>query len=187
MGYSKIDKIWDFFRWDLPRFFRNVWKFRKELTQFGGWDWHHTLSMTKKCLVIQEDSMSKNSNEVPETLNLKLYYIRRSIYLIDSILEDKFTEMAEERLGLKTIFKDFVLEDVEGSDSKRIVWEEESEEEREINKKIFFESSKIEKEVWSELFDILKGDIYPIDIYTKFKDEPYEKIHNGKGLNNWWY
>ena len=53
--------------------------------------------------------MSKNSNEVSETLNLKIYYMRRSIYLIDCILEEKFREMAEKKLGLKTIFKDFKL------------------------------------------------------------------------------
>ena len=177
----KFLKTWDFFRWDLPRFFNNFWRFRKELTHFGGWDWHHTLSILKKSLEIQERSMSKNSNEVSETLNLKLYYMRRSIYLIDCILEEKFREMAEKKLDLKTIFKDFKLGVGE------LVWEDETEEEREINQKIFYEAAKIEKEVWGELFDILKGDIYPIDIYTKFKDKPYEEFTNGKGLNNWWY
>lgn len=107
--------------------------------------------------------------------------MRRSIYLIDCILEEKFREMAEKKLGLKTIFKDFKLGVGE------VVWEDETEEEREINQKIFYEAAKIEKEVWSELFDILKGDVYLIDIYTKFKDKPYEEFTNGKGLNNWWY
>lgn len=184
---SKFLKCWDFLRWDLPRFFKNVWVFRKELTHFGGWDWHHTLTMLRKSLEIQEQSMSKNSNEVDETLNLKLYYMRRSIYLIDQILEENFREMAEKKLGLKTIFKDFKLEPVEGSDSKMLVWEDETDEEREINQKIFYEAAKIEKEVWGELFDILKGDIYPIDIYTKFKDKSYEEFTNGRGLNTWWY
>lgn len=177
----KFLKYWDFLRWDLPRFFKNVWRFRKELTNFGGWDWYHTLSMLKKSIQIQEESVRKNSNEVGETLNLKLYYMRRSIYLIDCILEEKFREMAEEKLGLKTIFKDFKLGVGE------LVWEDETEEERETNQKIFYEAAKIEKEVWGELFDILKGDIYPIDIYTKFKDKSYEEFTNGKGLNTWWY
>ncbi len=183
----KFLKIWDFFRWDLPRFFKNIWRFRKELTHFGGWDWHHTLSILKKSLQIQERSMSKNSNEVSETLNLKLYYMRRSIYLIDCILEEKFREMAETKLGTKTIFKEFKFETTEGSDSKMLVWEDETDEEREINEKIFYEAAKIEKEVWSELFDILKGDVYPIDIYTKFNDKSYEEFTNGRGLNTWWY
>ena len=177
----KFLMVWDFLKWDLPRFFKNTWRFRKELTHFGGWDWYHTLSILKRSLEIQEKSMSKNSNEVDETLNLKLYYMRRSIYLIDCILEEKFREMAEKKLGLKTIFKDFKLGVGE------VVWEDETEEEREINQKIFYEAAKIEKGVWSELFDILKGDVYPIDIYTKFKDKSYEEFTSGMGLNTWWY
>lgn len=177
----KFLRVWDFLRWDFPRFFKNIWRFRKELTHFGGWDWYHTLSILKRSLEIQEKSMSKNSNEVSETLNLKIYYMRRSIYLIDCILEEKFREMAEKKLGLKIIFKDFKLGVGE------VVWEDETEEEREINQKIFYEAAKIEKEVWSELFDILKGDVYPIDIYTKFKDKSYEEFTSGKGLNTWWY
>lgn len=179
--------IWVFIRWDIPRFFKNVWRFRKELTRFAGWDWYYSLSMLRKSLMIQEESMRKDSNEYEPTLKLKLYYMRRSIYLMDCILGDNFHDMAEERLGYKTAFKEFKLESIEGSTSKRLVWADETDEEREKNNNIFIESSKIEKETWNELFDILKGDVYAIDMMTIFKEKGYEDVHDGKGLVNWWY
>jgi hypothetical protein len=143
--------IWVFIRWDIPRFFKNVWRFRKELTRFAGWDWYYSLSMLRKSLMIQEESMRKDSNEYEPTLKLKLYYMRRSIYLMDCILGDNFHDMAEERLGYKTAFKEFKLESIEGSTSKRLVWADETDEEREKNNNIFMESSKIEKETWKRL------------------------------------
>lgn len=177
----------DFVWYDIPRFFKNIWRFRKELKDFGGWDWHYTLSMLRRSLIIQEKYMEKYSGEYELTLRLKLYYMKRAIYLMDCILDDKFHDMAEARLGYKTIFKDFWFEPIEGSTSKRLIFEEETEEERQANWKVFEESSKIEREVWTELFDILKGDIYNVDMYTKYKDKAYEDVHNGKGLISWWY
>jgi hypothetical protein len=178
---------WEFIRWDIPRFFKNIWRFRRELKSFGGWDRYYTISMLRRSLITQKESMEKFSNEYEPTLRLKLYYMKRAIYLTDCILEDKFHDMAEARLGYKTVFRDFKFEPIEGSTSKRLVFDEESEEERQANWKIFEESSKIEKEVWNELFDILKGDIYNVDMYTEHKGKAYEDVHNGKGLINWWY
>jgi len=178
---------WEFIRWDIPRFFKNIWRFRRELKSFGGWDWYYTISMLRRSLITQKESMEKFSNEYEPTLRLKLYYMKRAIYLTDCILEDKFHDMAEARLGYKTVFRDFKFEPIEGSTSKRLVFDEESEEERQANRKIFEELSKIEKEVWNELFDILKGDIYNADMYTEHKGKAYEDVHNGKGLINWWH
>ena len=38
-------KIWEFFRRGLPTFFKNIWKFRKELYSHDWWDYTFTLEI----------------------------------------------------------------------------------------------------------------------------------------------
>ena len=75
-------KIWEFFRRGLPTFFKNIWKFRKELYSHDWWDYTFTLEILYRSLVIMEEGMSKKGMEVAETRNVKLKQIRRAIELL---------------------------------------------------------------------------------------------------------
>jgi hypothetical protein len=58
----------------------------------------------------------------------------------------------------------------------------ETEEEKAHNKKVYERASEIEEQEWNELFELLKGQDYKnfnkeIDWYKQF---------NGSGIKNWW-
>ena len=188
----KLQNIWDFIRWDIRRFFFFFWRFRKELKDFGGWDHHYVMQMLNRSLTVMRDSFEKDSNEYESMKIKKLEHMNRALYLMDCILNDKFHDMAEERLGYEMIYTPFEFEPEINKDGKKVykmITKEESEGDKEKNMKLFYESSKIEREVWSEFFDILKGDVYFHDQVSReeFKDKAYEDVHDGKGLINWWY
>jgi len=184
----KLDWLYDTVRYDIPRFIRNLWTFRKALYEFRWYDYHGTLLMLKTCVDIKAHKTEHHGLEINETRRKKVYYMKRVAYLLDQILQDDFATLAENRLGRKLIFKEWRFEPIEGSTSTRLVVEDQSESEHQHNMEIYTEASRIEREMWTEVFDILKGDIYTYDLVNnpKFKSKMYEEIHNGKGLINWW-
>ena len=51
---NPIYKAYRLFRYDIPKFIKNVWRFRKELWRHRWWDHDFTLMILKKSLEIQE-------------------------------------------------------------------------------------------------------------------------------------
>ena len=49
-----------------------------------------------------------------------------------------------------------------------------------INKEIIQKSNQLEEELWSELWDIVKGN----QNYMTFED--WDKEFNGTGMRSWW-
>ena len=57
-----------------------------------------------------------------------------------------------------------------------------TDEEKQHNKKVFNRAREIEKQEWDELFVILKG-----QDYNKFDDnKDWDKQFDGSGIKTWW-
>ncbi len=180
----KAIRFWEFFYLDTKRFIKNTWRFRRELTEFRPWDYSGTLKMLRRSIQLQEGWMSRHSDEWGPMLNKKLYYMRRSKYLLDSIIDEvDFTELAEKRLNIKYTSGNHDFKKLEDGNYEFI--SNLTQEESENNYLIYLEKAKIEKEILGELFEILKGDTHHYDLMVQM-DKPYEEFHSGKGLINWW-
>jgi hypothetical protein len=193
MGLIHIKyKLVNFSNWivlDIPNFFRNIWIFRKELISHSPWDYAHSLKFLKQSLIQSASYFETRGMEIEETRLKKIYYIKRCIYLIDCIINDDFSDMAEKQLSInhsKNVFE-FQEVIVDGNKYYSMI-DLRSDDEKDQDNKIMIHSKKIEKEVWIELFDILRGDIFEYDYMTdpKFKNKSYQEIKTGRGLMNWW-
>jgi len=96
---TKLWKVWAAVRYDIPLFFKNVWRFRKELYNHQWWDYRFTLEMLYRSLSIMEKGMSEKGIEVAETRNVKLIKMRRALELLKHKLDDDYIERAELELG----------------------------------------------------------------------------------------
>lgn len=130
-------KIYEFIRWDFWNFFKNVWKFKKQLLKHREFDSYYSLQMFQRSLEILLDNMKKYSYH--ETKNLKIQKLERTIELLNWHTKDLFIELAEKELGIELIFEDGF---------SRITDDE---------RKVFKRSDEIEKESWIELMKLLKG------------------------------
>ena len=174
------DKTYELFRYDLPRFFKNVWTFRKALWNHYWFDHHGTLMFLETGLTHISDTVEKYGIEIDETRLKKVTLMRRAIQLIKNYNEDNYIDMAEKELG-ELILHDWEFEPAEQEGYFQVV-DKDTLEEKEHNKKVFARAREIEEQEWNELFEILKG-----QDYTKFdKDIDWNKQFDGSGLRGWW-
>ena len=169
-------KIWEFFRRGLPTFFKNIWRFRKELYSHDWWDYTFTLEILYRSLVIMEEGMSKKGLEVAETRDVKVKQIRRAIELLKHKLDDDYLERVEAELG-PINYTNFLDEKnwkkLEGGNYELI--DNDTPEEKKHGRKVFKTARKLEEKEWKELWTIIKG--------TKFTS--WEEF-DGTDLRNWW-
>jgi hypothetical protein len=169
-------KIWEFFRRGIPTFFKNIWKFRKELYSHDWWDYTFTLEILYRSLVIMEEGMSKKGMEVAETRNVKVKQIRRAIELLKHKLDSDYIERVEAELG-PVNYTNFLDEKnwkkLEGGNYELI--DTDTPEEKKHGRKVFKRAHKLEQEEWKELWTIIKGN----------KFTTWEKF-DGTDLRNWW-
>jgi hypothetical protein len=89
--------------------------------------------------------------------------------------------MAEKELG-DLIFNDWEFEDVPDKPGFSQLVDNDTDEERVHNRKVFDRAREIEKQEWDELFVILKG-----QDYTKFDEKiDWDKQFDGSGIKGWW-
>jgi len=160
----------------IPTFFKNIWKFRKELYSHDWWDYTFTLEMLYRSLVIMEEGMSKKGMEVAETRDVKVKQIRRAIELLKHKLDDDYLERVEAELG-PVNYTNFLDEKnwkkLEGGNYELI--DNDTPEEKKHGRKVFKTSHKLEAKEWKELWTIIKGN----------KFTTWEKF-DGTDLRNWW-
>lgn len=174
-------KTYELFRYDLPRFFKNVWTFRKALWNHYWFDHHGTLMFLETGLTHISDTVEQYGNEVDESRLKKVEAMRRAIKLIKNYNEDNYIDMAEKELG-KLVLHDWEFEEVPDNPGYSQLIDNDTPEEKEHNKKVFDRAREIEEQEWDELFVILKG-----QDYTKFdKDIDWDKQFDGSGLRGWW-
>jgi hypothetical protein len=174
-------KTYNLFRSDIPRFIKNIWKFRKGLWNHYWFDHHGTMMMMEIGLTDIANTTEKYGNEIDETRLKKVDAMRRVIQLIQNYNNDSYIEMAEKELG-ELVLRKWEFENVPDKPGFSQLIDNETENEKEHNGKVFYRAREIEKMEWEELFVILKG-----QDYTKFdKDIDWNEQFDGSGLKNWW-
>jgi hypothetical protein len=178
-----VYKFYYFFRYLLPRFFKNVWLFRTVLWRFRWWDSHYTLNMLKRSLELMRDGLDRYGNEVDYSRNKKIAKINRAIELITNKLDDTYIERAELELGDLT---DRMFEfEPTGSDLYVLV-DNRTDEEKEHDNKVFDLTREMEEREWRELWDIFKGQ--PVEEYKAILESSFDVDRNkNEDLYNNWY
>lgn len=161
--------IIDFFKYDIKNFFWNLWKFRKELYKFRTWDSSFNIMMFRRSLELTYNTIKKYGIEEEISRSKKVIAMKRAIELMKCIEENNYIEQAENILNHEIIFtiKEGNLFHSETSEK---------------NKEVYELSFKIEKDQWIELWDILKGKEYIVDI----KSDDWEEEYDGSNLKRWW-
>ena len=186
-------KTYEFFRYDISRFIRNVWRFRKGLSRHYWWDHHGMLMFMEAALTDMSDRLENDGSEIDSPRLKKVEKMRRAIQLIKNYNKDLYIEMAEKELGKLNLY-DWEFETVPDSpDLKRLV-DKESEEEKEHNRKVFVRAREIGESEWNELWQIFKGQ--DNKEYQKLKEtlteeqkreeDQYYKWFDGSDLRGWW-
>ena len=174
-------KTYELFRYDLPRFFKNIWTFRKALWNHYWFDHHGTLKFLEIGLTNISDTVEKYGHEVDESRLKKVAAMRRAIELIKNYNEDNYIDMSEKELG-ELMIHDWEFEDVPDKPGFSQLVDNDTDEERVHNRKVFDRAREIEKQEWDELFVILKG-----QDYTKFDEKiDWDKQFDGSGIKGWW-
>lgn len=166
-------KTYSTIRYDIPRFIKNVYRFRKELYNHQWWDYRFTLNMLERSLTIMEKGMSEKGHEVSETREPKVKAIRRALELLKNNREDNYIDRAEDELG-ELILSDWLFEDRE--DGVELV-DTESKKDKAHNRKVFKRAVAIEKAEWNELWQIIKG--------TKNSNN-FGPQFDGTDMRGWW-
>jgi hypothetical protein len=187
-------KAWDFFRYDIPRFFRNLWLFRKNL-------WNHTwyngdgsiLPWVKTAVDDMTWRIETRGHEVDESRMKKVEKMKRLSYLIEVCVNDSFIEEAEKELGFEYAYHDLEFEEIEGRTYDNPLGEKneklyklkdnETSEQKERNGKLLKRAHQIQDEYWEELCYIIKGPDY--DAIRDSGEDFYEKL-DGTDIRGWW-
>ena len=171
---TNLWKVWAAIRYDIPLFFKNVWRFRKELYNHQWWDYRFHLEMMYRSLSIMEKGMSDKGMEVAETRNVKLIMMRRALELLKHKLDDDYIQRAEGELG-ELSRNPIEFEPVEGKEGLYSMVDNDTPAEKRHAKKVYKRARVIEEMEWKELWDIFKG--------KKFTT--WEK-YDGSDLRGWW-
>lgn len=182
-------KTYSLFRYDLPRFFKNIWKFRKGLWNHYWFDHHGTLRFLEIGLTDMADRIEKDGMEVDSSRLKKVAKMRRAIELIKNYNEDNYIEMAEKELG-ELVLHEWEFESVEDKPGYSRLVDNDTEEEKDHNRKVFERAHEIEENEWNELFTILKG--RPSPEFQMFldksenKESAWDNWFDGSGMRGWW-
>lgn len=190
---SILYKFYSFFRYTAPRFCKNVWKYRKPLTNSYWWDQAATLEFLKISIAHSADMIEKHGNEIDESRLKKVAAMRRTAELIKNYNEDNYIEMAEAELG-DLIHHGFQFEDVPDQPGYSRLVDLDTPEEAAHNRKVYDRSTEIGQQEWHELWSLLKGQ--DINEYRKISDaateeekkkgDLYDNWFDGSGINGWW-
>jgi len=153
---SRVYKVYALFRYDIAHFLKNIWRFRKELWSHDWWDYRFTLNMLERSLTIMEKGMSEKGMEVSESREPKVMKMRRALELLKNSREDNFIDRAEQELG-ELKLSEWQFELLENGNHKLI--DDESEEDKEHNHKVYQRAREIEEKEWKELWKIVNGDL----------------------------
>ena len=167
-----VYRFYYLFRYGLPGFIKNVWRFRRELWAHRWWDHSFTLMMLKRSLEIQEKGLSSMGIEESLSLEKKLSKMRRAIELLKNKIEDNYISRIEQIYGEVYLGE---LEFEETENGKYTLVDEETKEQKEHNRLIFNKAHQLEAKEWKELWQIIEG-----KKYKEYKD------CDGSDLRSWW-
>jgi hypothetical protein len=173
---TKLWKVWEFIKITIPRFFKNIWRFRKELAQHEWWDYRYTLEMLYRSLSIMVVKLEKDGIEEDVSRGKKVVKIKRALELLKHKLDDDYTERIEAEYG-ELILHDWEFEEVPDKPGFSRLVDNDTPAERKHNRMIFKEAHKLEDKEWIELWNILKG--------TKYS-KTWGDAFDGTDMRGWW-
>ena len=173
---TKLWKVWEFIRRGLPNFFKNIWRFRKELYNHQWWDYHFTLEMLYRSLTIMVNKLELEGIEEDDSRMKKVGKIYRALELIKHKLDNDYVNRAEMELG-EISYKPIRFEPVEGSDGLFSLEDDDTPQEKKHIAKVFKRAKEIEEVEWKELWEIFKG--------TKFSKK-FGWAYDGSDMRGWW-
>lgn len=177
------NRLFDTIRYDIPRFCKNFWLFRKDLWNYYWYDWSGSARFMRTALDDMQKNTNERGNEIRSSADKKIYKMRRAVYLLNVAIEDTYIELAEKELG-PIIHHPLEFEPVPDNPGFSRLIDKNTPEEEEHNSKVFKRSREIEKEMNVELWQILKGQDY--DDFKGSGDEDWDKFFDGSGLKTWW-
>lgn len=163
----RIYNLWSLIRYDIPRFFTNIWKFRKALWLHYSFDYGGILNFLEIGIKDIADNAENYGYEILTSRRKKIQKMRRAFEILNNHNEDKYQEIAERELGKIPEY----------------FWKDELSIESETHiKNVIERAHALENEEWSELLIILKGQDYStfdsnVDFYEQF---------DGSGIKTWW-
>ena len=190
---SRIYKTYSLFRYDLPRFFGNVWRFRKGLWGHHWWDHHGLLKFMEDGLSHMSDKLEKNGIEVDISRLKKVEKMRRVVEIIRNYNESNYIEMAEKELG-ELFSQPFEFEDVPDSPGYSRLVDTLTEDQSKHNTKVYRRSDEIANSEWNELWEIIKGqdhNQYIMRVDKSKNEDPndssvWDNWFDGSGMRGWW-
>ena len=171
---TKLWKVWEAIRYDIPLFFKNIWRFRKELYNHQWWDYRFTLEMLYRSLSIMVAKLETDGIEEDGSRGKKVQKIKRALELLKHKLDDDYVNRAEMELG-ELPHKPFEFEKME--DGNYLLVDNDTPAEREHAQKIYKRAREIEDTEWKELWEIFKG--------TKFSKK-FGWAYDGSDMRGWW-
>ena len=175
-----IYTIYSFFSRDIPRYFYNLWFFRKEIFNFRPYDYRYSLNLFGRSIERMANYIETDGYEVKEIRVKKVEKMRRVVELIKMIDKDDYLSLAENELGLEYVPK---IKWVPLENGTYQMESECSEKEEEDNTKISKRSREMEELFWNELWDILKGN----QKYEEFDSQKdWDEQFNGTNMRGWW-
>lgn len=188
----KLWKVKDTLTIGIPNFFKNIWRFRRELYSHQWWDYHYTLQMMHRSLIIMVDKLEKDGIEEDISRGKKTAKIRRAIQILKSEIDGDHISRAESELG-NLSHKQIEFEKIEGSDLYRMI-KNETPEEKEHTKRVFDRATELEEQEWKELWEIFEGQ--DNNQFKKFlkqhtpeeqkKTDLWNEWFDGSGMRGWW-
>ncbi len=174
-------KIWNFFRYDLYNYFKNLKTFHKSLWRFRSWNGDGILMFMEASLKKTGDCIEQYGNEIDESRLKKVEKIRRACEILKNINEDRYMDMAEAKFG--ELKGDLVFGEPDENNLSKIDMYQ-TQEDAIHDGKVFDYVRELEEKEWAELWEILKGqrDL----VHTFDNDEEYYKQFDGSGLKGWW-
>ncbi len=173
---TKLWRVWEFITKGLPNFFKNIWRFRKELYNHQWWDYHFTLEMLYRSLSIMVNKLELEGIEEDVSRMKKVGKIYRALELIKHKLDDDYVNRAELQLG-EISHKPIRFEPVEGSEGLYSMVDDDTPEEKKHTSEVFKRAKEIEEVEWKELWEIFKG--------TKFSKK-FGWAYDGSDMRHWW-
>ena len=190
-------KTYSLFRYDIPRFFKNTWKFRKALWNHYWFDHHGTLRFMEIGIRDMAEKIEKYGIEVDKPRLKKVAAMRRAADLIRNYNEDLYLDMAEAELG-EINYKKPLFEKDENNPDYYLMVDNDTPDAKEHKSKVYARTREIEESEWNELWTIIKGqDMEEFrDFYKKVKSgeaNDFEKEQgewdnwfDGSGMKGWW-
>ena len=168
------DKILSFIN-----FIKNVWLFRKALTDFHWWDYQVLFEFMNIGINEMANGVKNKGSEIMSTKMRKVAKMRRACDILQNHIDDNYITMAENILGKLYNPEDNFVPLEDRPDLFR--YEDGlTEEQSDHNLKVFLKSRELEVKEWEEFCDIIKGQ------GDFFEQDEWEEKFDGSGLKNWW-